>query len=48
MLSNTLMNQEPVFWRFVFLASMASLAAGAMLVLAISALWKLGLLDIRY
>jgi hypothetical protein len=42
------MNQEPVFWRFVFLASMVSLAAGTMLVFAISALWKLGLLDIRY
>jgi len=48
LLSIMLVNQEPVFWRFVFLASMVSLAAGTMLVFAISALWKFGLLDIRY
>jgi len=40
------MNQEPAFWRFAFVASMASLTAGTTLLLAISALWKFGLLDI--
>jgi len=41
------MNQEPVFWRFVFFASMTSLAASGALVLAILVLWKFGLLDIK-
>ena len=41
------MNQEPAFWRFAVFASIASLAAVSTLVLAISALWKLGLLDIK-
>lgn len=42
------MNREPAFWRFVVVASIASLAAVSTLALTISALWKLGLLDIRF
>jgi len=41
------MNQEPAFRRFEFIALKASLAAGATLVLATSALWKFGMLDIK-